>query len=263
MNTKLVQLNQKGIQAMGVLGLEPLRLKPSAMNPAFEALSQVVKVNPDGMVFLGVSITSHQVANSFIEEILRVRNLDTIIMETFITPAEVYNCNVYPISAVAGTTFLENTQATLSTAQYAEQMIRMHGDPFRIVFASSLGVMVYRSEFKYPMKKFGDQCAASYMADMVMVCTSSGWRNYTADGMSAFIVRADNITRFIVFEDSTTLTNKLQKYVKQDSDGWALYDVIFDVYWQCTSTRNNGTHFARVRDVSKTLKKIKVNSAVP
>ncbi|KAK8786382.1 hypothetical protein V5799_023839 [Amblyomma americanum] len=111
------------------------------------------------------------------------------------------------------------------------------------MFASTMGVMVYMGEVNHTVFKLRDRCIQSYMTDMQIMCTTSGMQlRHSDDAMSAYAYEPKG--KFVCsYEDESSLKTKFLAYMLHASDGWALYNVEHDVYWDCQS----GNPYERVK----------------
>ncbi|XP_037278128.2 uncharacterized protein LOC119171395 isoform X2 [Rhipicephalus microplus] len=204
-----------------------------------EVLASAVSLHAGkkAMVFLGVWLPKDDVAQRFAAEVSTIAHVNTIIIQTHISLPFVLGhtlCISRPVSVVAA----NDITPSFEVAQRAEALLRSRGDKFRIMFSSTLGVMVYvgtsvRNEPSGP----NQGCDQSYMADWDFLCSGGaplGPEVLDRAEMYAYIVYKDGVKQhFVTYENSHSLLDKMDLYVEKASDGWAMFEAHRDSAKDC------------------------------
>ncbi|KAH7945124.1 hypothetical protein HPB49_007131 [Dermacentor silvarum] len=174
------------------------------------AVSQQRHTEP--MTFLGVWLYKEATAREFASEVATMTHINTIIIQTHISvPFRAgHTCISRPICAMAAS----DLRPSFEVAQQAESFLRSRGDKFRIVFSSTLGVMVYVGQAfrKQPSGPY-DACDSSYMAGRDFLCsggtTSLGLEMYDKDEMYTYVIYQDGSNQhFVTYETTNSLLDK-------------------------------------------------------
>ncbi|XP_075548615.1 uncharacterized protein LOC142582611 isoform X2 [Dermacentor variabilis] len=207
------------------------------------------------MTFLGVWMYKGEIAREFASEVTNVTQINTIIIQTHVSPpfrAGHTLCVARPICAIAETDLIPSFEV----AQQAASLFRSRGDKFRIVFSSTLGVMVYVGQAveNHPSGP-NDGCDSSYMADRDFTCsggtTSLALEMYDKDEMYAYVVYQDGPKQhFVTYETPGSLLEKMNLYIETLSDGWAFFEAHRDSAQSCADYE----HFQRLETVQFTAR---------
>ncbi|KAL1484457.1 hypothetical protein MTO96_032573, partial [Rhipicephalus appendiculatus] len=200
-------------------------------------LNKTLPKSPNSMVFLGVFLATNIIADAFIADVSKIPELNTLIVETHITLREAHlgghtDCHAYPISAVGNKNLANNTVPRLEVAEHAVNLSRSRGDLFRMVFSSTMGVMVYKQVQNKPISRFREQCSTWNMGDYDVTCDPDLNKQLEESDMASYAI-VNNGQYLFSFEDEKSLKRKLERYLPASSDGWCLFDVHRDVYWTC------------------------------
>ncbi|KAL3249114.1 hypothetical protein MRX96_056174 [Rhipicephalus microplus] len=146
-------------------------------------------------------------------------------------------------------------------AAEAAYSLRMRGDKFRLLFSSTMAVVVFvgDGESDEPMKT-NDACERAFMMDLDVTCndTLTGRQNnYDQTNKYAFATFHYGGHRyFATYESEESLADKLNMYLRTYSDGWAMFEVQRDLWKTCRTNdyirlelvalgaRYNGSSFA-------------------
>ncbi|XP_077491624.1 uncharacterized protein LOC144102185 [Amblyomma americanum] len=193
-----------------------------------------------------------------VEQWEAIRNLHTIIFQTHIllkgdNVGGHTDCYTYPISAVGPKNLANNSHPILPVAEYAVNTSRAEEDKFRVMFSSTMGVMVYSSKKGRALTKLREPCENYYMANMELACADGLKKAFEETDMSQYAITADGQYLF-AYDDMQSITAKVQRYLPSISDGWCLFDIHRDMYWACDKA---SVPLFRVQGVSKLLKDIK------
>ncbi|XP_037523789.2 uncharacterized protein LOC119401011 [Rhipicephalus sanguineus] len=224
--------------AMGTFDYEPTAGVPiSSLKSFFKFLNKTLPRSPNSMVFLGVFLATNIIADAFIADVSKITEISTLIVETHITLREAHlgghtDCHAYPISAVGIKNLANNTVPRLEVAEHAVNVSRSRGDLFRMVFSSTMGVMVYKQIQNKPISRFRDQCSTWNMGDYDVTCDPDLNKQLEESDMASFAI-VNSGQYLFSFEDDKSLKRKLERYLPASSDGWCLFDVHRDVYWTC------------------------------
>ncbi|KAL1426971.1 hypothetical protein MTO96_003267 [Rhipicephalus appendiculatus] len=224
--------------AMGTFDYEPTAGIPiSSLKKFFRFLNKTLPKSPNSMVFLGVFLATNIIADAFIADVSKIPELNTLIVETHITLREAHlgghtDCHAYPISAVGNKNLANNTVPRLEVAEHAVNLSRSRGDLFRMVFSSTMGVMVYKQVQNKPISRFREQCSTWNMGDYDVTCDPDLNKQLEESDMASYAI-VNNGQYLFSFEDEKSLKRKLERYLPASSDGWCLFDVHRDVYWTC------------------------------
>ncbi|KAH6942872.1 hypothetical protein HPB50_011384 [Hyalomma asiaticum] len=185
-----------------------------------------------------VQITAYNLL--MLQRLRQLIEISTLIVETHITLREAHigghtDCHAYPISAVGIRNLANNSLPRLDVAEHAVSTSRTLGDMFRIVFSSSMGVMVYKQILDKPITRFRDACSTWNMGDYDVTCDDTLKKEQEETDLAAFAI-ANSGQYLFSFEDETSLKKKMERYLPSISDGWCLFDVHRDVYWTCGIT---------------------------
>ncbi|XP_037574676.2 uncharacterized protein LOC119456930 [Dermacentor silvarum] len=228
------------VTAMGVLNFpRHLGTKANTLAPAFQAFANAVSQqrHTEPMTFLGVWLYKEATAREFASEVATMTHINTIIIQTHISvPFRAgHTCISRPICAMAAS----DLRPSFEVAQQAESFLRSRGDKFRIVFSSTLGVMVYVGQAfrKQPSGPY-DACDSSYMAGRDFLCsggtTSLGLEMYDKDEMYTYVIYQDGSNQhFVTYETTNSLLDKMNLYIETISDGWALFEAHRDSAQGC------------------------------
>ncbi|XP_075724142.1 uncharacterized protein LOC142766807 [Rhipicephalus microplus] len=224
--------------AMGTFDFEPTAGVPiSSLKMFFRFLNKMLPRSPNSMVFLGVFLATNIMADAFIADVSNIPEISTLIVETHITLRQAHlgdhtDCHAYPISAVGTKNLANNSVPRLEVAEHAVNLSRSRGDLFRMVFSSTMGVMVYKQMPTKPISRFREQCATWNMGDYDVTCDPDVTKQLDESDMASYAI-VNNGQYLFSFEDEKSLKRKLERYLPATSDGWCLFDVHRDVYWTC------------------------------
>ncbi|XP_077536114.1 uncharacterized protein LOC144148450 [Haemaphysalis longicornis] len=185
-------------------------------------------------------------------------HLNTIIIQTHITLTENYyfgtaDCYTYPMSATTKSHLFNNSVPTLPMAEKMVESLRRKGDLFDIVFTSSMGVMVYRTRGP-KLTGFKEPCGSFLMGNFDMSCENDTILKKTFDDTEMTSYGVDTKGEYLItFDDEQAIRAKLDKYLHGVSNGWCLYEIDRDVYWNCP-THPSADPLQRVKNVSDYLK---------
>ncbi|KAL3246111.1 hypothetical protein MRX96_057936 [Rhipicephalus microplus] len=187
------------------------------------------------MVFLGVGLISSLLANEFVSQVVTMKYVTTIILQTHVSPLHVAGdvCFSQPISWINATAEFSSFEVALQ----AVSSLRSQGYKLRVVLSSTLGVMVYRGKRGSSQPtNVRQECDYSWMSDSDFTCTaglSSTDESYDNVGLYAYATY-HNIDReyFLTWESEQSLKAKLDLF-KDSSDGWALFEAHRDVWRTC------------------------------
>ncbi|KAH6930977.1 hypothetical protein HPB50_021159 [Hyalomma asiaticum] len=264
MGTELSNLVRTvNVRAMGVLNFarhsSPNTNTLAPMFKAFtEALSAESALVP--MTFLGVWLYTQNAATEFVSEVLSMQeNLNTIILQTHMSEihASPSTCISRPICVMTSV----DTLPSFSIAEAAAMSLREESDTFRLLFSSTLAVMLYAGAAGADQPSGADKpCAWSYMEDYDFLCNESvlsGKRRYDSAGKYEYVTyEEDDRMYFVTYESNRSIAEKYQMYIPNISEGWALFEIQRDVGAKCSpfglnyerleaaqSMARNRTHF--------------------
>ncbi|KAL3234773.1 hypothetical protein MRX96_022540 [Rhipicephalus microplus] len=238
--------------AMGTFDFEPTAGVPiSSLKMFFRFLNKMLPRSPNSMVFLGVFLATNIMADAFIADVSQIPEISTLIVETHITlragasrrphglPRLPYQRRWHQeprqqLCATAGSTQTCKWGGTKTqeVAEHAVNLSRSRGDLFRMVFSSTMGVMVYKQMPTKPISRFREQCATWNMGDYDITCDPDLTKQLDESDMASYAI-VNNGQYLFSFEDEKSLKRKLERYLPATSDGWCLFDVHRDVYWTC------------------------------
>lgn len=229
------------VRAMGVLNYAR-HSSPNIniMGPMFKAFTAALS-NESGLVpmtFLGVWLYTQNAATEFVSEVLSMQgNLNTIILQTHMSEihASPSTCISRPICVMASV----DTLPSFSIAEAAVTSLREESDKLRLLFSSTLGVMLYAGAPGSEQPSGVDKpCAWSYMEDYDFVCNDSvlsGKRRYDSAGKYEYVsYEEDDRMYYVTFESNRSIVEKYQMYIPNISEGWALFDIQRDVGAKCS-----------------------------
>ncbi|XP_077484784.1 uncharacterized protein LOC144094747 [Amblyomma americanum] len=238
------------VSAMGVLDFARREgMNTNQLKPMFEVLDRVVRQqnHKTPMVFLGVELGTGDVVDQFVSELPpSVGYITTIIIQTHVHdlprgPPNGYNgCISFPVSLNGSPRMLPGFEL----ARIAQHHLRSQGDNFRIMFSSTLGVAMFVGEEggSEPTQPY-QSCERTLLVDYDVLCNttvSSGDPNYhRLDGYAYKTWVHGNRSYWASFETEQSLTVKLQRYITNVSDGWALFEVQHDVGKACGLNDNS------------------------
>ncbi|KAL3235420.1 hypothetical protein MRX96_022411 [Rhipicephalus microplus] len=230
-----------GVRAMGVLNYaRHSSPNTNIMAPMFKAFTTAL-ASETGLVpmtFLGVWLYTHKAAAEFVSEVLSMQeNLDTIILQTHMSEihASPSTCISRPICVMSSV----DTLPSFSIAEAAVTSLREESDKLRLLFSSTLGVMLYAGAPGTDQPSGADRpCAWSYMEDYNFVCNDSvlsGRRRYDSAGRYEYVsYEEDDRMYYVTFESNRSIVEKYQMYIPNISEGWALFDIQRDVGAKCS-----------------------------
>ncbi|KAL1414541.1 hypothetical protein MTO96_007329 [Rhipicephalus appendiculatus] len=232
------------VNAMGVLNFQRhLVASSTVLALAFQACASAVSLqtNKEAMVFLGVWLHKENIARQFASEVSTMAHVNTIIIQTHISVPFVLGhtlCISRPVSKMA-----------------ANDITPQLCDKFRILFSSTLGVMVYvGSTFRNEPSGPYQGCDQSYMADWDFLCGGGaplGPEVLDRAEMYAYIVYKDGTNQhFVSYETTNSLLDKMNLYIEKVSDGWAMFEAHRDGAKDCAIQE----HFQRLRMVQFTAR---------
>ncbi|XP_075559372.1 uncharacterized protein LOC142590858 [Dermacentor variabilis] len=228
--------------ALGTFDYEPTAGVPLIkLKDFFKYLNKTLpSQDPASMVFLGVFLATNVIADAFIADVSQIPEISTLILETHITLREAHigghtDCHAYPISAVGIKNLANNTLPRLEVAEHAVNLSRSRGDMFRVVFSSTMGVMVYKQVQGKQLHHFRQPCSTWNMGDYDVTCDPGLDKKLEENDLASYAVTNKGVYLFS-FEDNKSLTRKMERYLPASSDGWCLFDVHRDVYWTCGLT---------------------------
>lgn len=261
----------QGMLALGTFDYEPTAGVPlSRLKNFFKYLNKTLPplgINPHSMVYLGVILATNVIADSFISEVSEIPEIATLVLQTHITLREAHlgghtDCHAYPISAVGIKNLANNTVPRLEVAEHALNLSRSLGDKFRIVFSSTMGVMVYKQMQGQFMQRFRQPCSTWNMGDYDVTCDPELEKKLDESDLAPYATEKKGMYLFS-FEDEKSLTMKMERYLPSSSDGWCLFDVHRDVYWTCnlqipaTATPDKPFEIKQSPEPMKRVKKVK------
>ncbi|KAH8023914.1 hypothetical protein HPB51_019151 [Rhipicephalus microplus] len=217
------------------------------------------------MVFLGAVLVNKQSRTDFVNEVYNMEHLTTIILQTHVhgdpelplNESSKDRCRVLPVSAINA----QSQHQDFAGAAEAAYSLRMRGDKFRLLFSSTMAVVVFvgDGESDEPMKT-NDACERAFMMDLDVTCndTLTGRQNnYDQTNKYAFATFHYGGHRyFATYESEESLADKLSMYLRTYSDGWAMFEVQRDLWKACRTNdyirlelvalgaRYNGSSFA-------------------
>ncbi|XP_077484746.1 uncharacterized protein LOC144094702 [Amblyomma americanum] len=190
------------------------------------------------MTFLGVWLHTAKLARSFVYEVSAMTDVNMIILQTHVSESLVSEgpCVSFPISVTSSN---QNRQLpNFEIAKQAAASLRARGDKFRVLFSSTLGVMVYAGALHSAEPSSAHKaCEKAYMVDSDFTCRRNGSHTkeiYDENGMYAYYAyQSDGRPYFVTLETSKSLQDKMDLYIADVSDGWALFEVQRDVWKPC------------------------------
>ncbi|XP_049525534.1 uncharacterized protein LOC119455174 isoform X2 [Dermacentor silvarum] len=144
-------------------------------------------------------------------------------------------CISRPICVMASV----DTLPSFSIAEAAVSLLREEDDKFRLMFSSTLGVMIYAGAVGGEQPSSANKpCDWSYMEDYDFVCNDSllsGKRRYDSDGKYEYVTYEDYDRRYYVtYESNRSIAEKYEMYIPNISEGWALFEIQRDVGAKCS-----------------------------
>lgn len=232
------------VQAMNLsaMGLLNFRRHEGIRTNFFQTLFQVLdtalrqQTGSQPMVFLGVELYTTAAVNNFVSEVVSVRFLTTIIIQTHAHATLGQGCLAFPVSSKNASWPVPS----FGLAELAEKRLRSQGDKFRIMFSSTMGVATFvgANQSSTPTAPF-QQCDHAVMADYDTLCNSSGFYLHTPQlSPEEFAYAAwleSGIYYWASYEVEATLSPKLDRYAKKVSEGWAIFEFQRDVWTACNS----------------------------
>ncbi|XP_065283392.1 uncharacterized protein [Dermacentor albipictus] len=241
------------VSAMGFLNFpRHVGITTSNLGPVFQAFTKALARQhyKERMTFLGVWLYTAETARTFAAEVTALPQIHTIILQTHLSPRSRAGhtlCISRPICKIAES----GVVPSFEVAQIAASELRSQGDKFRIVFSSTLGVMVYvgQAAANQPAGPH-EGCDSSYMTDRDFTCsggtTPLGLEMYDKDEKYAYVVYRDGPNQhFVTYETTRSLLEKMNLYIETLSDGWALFEAHRDGAQSCAATE----HFERLEMV--------------
>ncbi|XP_070380581.1 uncharacterized protein [Dermacentor albipictus] len=200
--------------ALGAFDYEPTAGVPlSKLKDFFKYLNKTLpSQDPASMVFLGVFLATNVIADAFIADISQIPEISTLILETHITLRQAHlgghtDCHAYPISAVGIKNLANNTVPRLEVAEHAVNLSRSRGDMFRVVFSSTMGVMVYKQVQGKQLDHFRQPCSTWNMGDYDVTCDPGLDKKLEENDLASYAV-ANRGAYLFSFEDNKSLTRK-------------------------------------------------------
>ncbi|XP_049524599.1 uncharacterized protein LOC125946146 [Dermacentor silvarum] len=143
-------------------------------------------------------------------------------------------CISLPVSVLTGTV----GSPTFEIAERAASALRAQGNKFRVVFASTLGVLTYVGwEYAREPTLAYQPCRQFYMASIDVTCKETApyaTRGFDKRQLYAYLSYGYGpYDYFATYETETTLAKKLNMYIEDVSDGWALFEVDRDSWRGC------------------------------
>lgn len=246
MSGKLVQLvRTMNISAMGVLNFQRhLGASTNTLAAAFKVMDAALKQQSytEGMTFLGAVLVNKQSRTDFVNEVYNMQHLTTIIVQTHLhgdpepppNVSSTHQCRVFPVSAIHA----QSPHQDFKGAVDVVYTLRMNGDKFRLLFSSTMAVMMFvgAAESGAPKMTY-DLCERAFMVDYDVTCNAtvtSGRKTYDHVNKYAYVTFRDGGRNyFAAYESEESLTAKLSRYVRTFSDGWAMFEVQRDVWKSC------------------------------
>ncbi|KAL3249106.1 hypothetical protein MRX96_056176 [Rhipicephalus microplus] len=246
LSPKLAQLvRTMNLSAMGVLNFQRhLGVSSNTLSAAFRVMDAALKQQSytEHMVFLGAVLVNKQSRTDFVNEVYNMEHLTTIILQTHVhgdpelplNESSKDRCRVLPVSAINA----QLQHQDFAGAAEAAYSLRMRGDKFRLLFSSTMAVVVFvgDGESDEPMKT-NDACERAFMMDLDVTCndTLTGRQNtYDQTNKYAFATfRHGGHRYFATYESEESLADKLSMYLRTYSDGWAMFEVQRDLWKAC------------------------------
>ncbi|XP_075550128.1 uncharacterized protein LOC142583525 [Dermacentor variabilis] len=242
MGTQLSDLAQTArVRAMGVLNFaRHSSPNTNTLTPMFKAFTKALSWQSDLVhtTFLGVWLYTQNAAMEFASEVVSMHdNLNTIILQTHMSElhASPATCISRPICVMASV----DTLPSFRIAEATVSLLREADHKFRIVFSSTLGVMIYAGAAGGEQPSGANKpCDWSYMEDYDFTCNDSvlsGKRRYDSDGKYEYVSYNDDDRQYYVtYESSRSIAEKCDMYIPNISEGWALFEIQRDVGAKCS-----------------------------
>ncbi|KAK8782732.1 hypothetical protein V5799_015924 [Amblyomma americanum] len=164
------------------------------------------------MTFLGVWLHTAKSAQRFVDEVSTMTHITTIILQTHIVKPHVPGdpCISAPISQTIAT----ELHPSFEVAQQAVALLRAQGDKFRVLFSSTLGVMLFVGAQNSEEPTAPNQaCEQSYMVDNDFTCSdnvSHAKELYNEGGMYVYSTYKSGSRRyFVTYETIDSLEKKV------------------------------------------------------
>lgn len=214
------------------LGYLDVRFASGALEPlktSFEVFHELLKTKEDAMTFLGVIVPSQSLAGVLAEELQDFRYIDTIILQTHITPSTdniTYgNCMAHYVGYLLGEK--AHDVPTLSIAKKTLIAIKKKRKDFRIMFSSTFGVMIYTSTQE--IKAYNDRCEYAFLATVDALCPETGPGIVLKDDKKE---RAKYATwekngrhHFLSTMDGNDISAVMSDFIEDVSEGWAGFNI--------------------------------------
>lgn len=215
------------------LGYLDVRFAPGVLEPlqkSFEVFHKLLEKKADRMTFLGVVVPSESLADVLAQELKGIRYIDTIILQTHITPSTeniIYgNCTAHYVGYQIG----ENAQdvPTFSIAKKTLDAIKKKRKDFRIMFSSTFGVMIYTSTQE--IKAYNDRCEYSFLATVDALCPpKTGQGIALKDDQKELVKYAtweqSGRHHFLSTMDEKDISAVLARFIVNVSEGWAGFNI--------------------------------------
>lgn len=242
------------VVALGFLNIQFKNGTMAPFMPVFKLFKTVVQPMPKGMTFLGVVVTSVEEGKSLVNELDNNADIDTVILETHITPHTNRGlprvCNVYYVGYSAGGTHIKDKVPTFPIANQTQTGLRAKGNKFRVMFSLTFGVMVFSKKTNKALKE-NYPCEKAYLVPADFLCDNArGGVQLGEDDKQAATYgqwKQGDRELFLTTMSNAMLRKVMKNYLKE-SEGWAVFNVDLEDHRVC---QPGGSRLQNLQHVSQ------------